>query len=281
MFGLGQLEYGRKQARQFEEIAARIRTLPGVKQFGGRNWAFYGESCDEEGKSHRVRVLLASRTPIQRHVKVKAEANPYDPADETYFEKREGDHMAETFRGTRTLRFLWYYQRGLCPICNTKITRITEWRLHYCVPRVLGGSTVITAFWFIQSATTGFTVSVFSYHHRVSLKEAFEGPEPDDGKLSRPVLRGPAPSNGGWLLGEQYERNQAMIAANANMKSRMEPKTGRGGRALLAGLLRCRRCGRMLHVEYAGRNPHQPRYHCHGAQLSHGEDRCISFGGWR
>jgi len=85
----------------------------------------------------------------------------------------------------------------------------------------------------------------------------------------------------GYISWEQYERNQAMIAANANMKSRMEPKTGRGGRALLAGLLRCRRCGRMLHVEYAGRNPQQPRYHCHGAQLSHGEDRCISFGGWR
>lgn len=85
----------------------------------------------------------------------------------------------------------------------------------------------------------------------------------------------------GYISWEQYERNQVMIAANANMKSRMEPKTGRGGRALLAGLLRCRRCGRMLHVEYAGRNPQQPRYHCHGAQLSHGEDRCISFGGWR
>src|SRR5207247_8326699 len=66
----------------------------------------------------------------------------------------------------------------------------------------------------------------------------------------------------GYISWEQYERNQAMIAANANMKSRMEPKAGRGGRALLAGLLRCRRCGRMLHVEYTGRNPHQPRYHC-------------------
>jgi putative ABC transport system permease protein len=30
-----QLEYGRKQARQFEEIAAQIRTLPGVKEVGG------------------------------------------------------------------------------------------------------------------------------------------------------------------------------------------------------------------------------------------------------
>jgi len=60
-----------------------------------------------------------------------------------------------------------------------------------------------TAFCCIQSATTGFTANAFPYHIRVSLKEAFEGPEPDDGKLSRPVLRGPAPSNGGWLLGEQ------------------------------------------------------------------------------
>jgi excisionase family DNA binding protein len=85
----------------------------------------------------------------------------------------------------------------------------------------------------------------------------------------------------GYISWEQYERNQVMIAANAHMKSRTEPKAGRGGRALLAGLLRCRRCGRMLHVEYTGRNPHQPRYHCRGAQLSHGEDWCISFGGWR
>jgi hypothetical protein len=62
-----------------------------------------------------------------------------------------------------------------------------------------------TAFCFIQSATTGFTANVFPYHIRVSLKEAFEGPEPDDRKLSRPVLRGPAPSNGGWLLGELHD----------------------------------------------------------------------------
>ena len=104
------------------------------------NWIFFGESCDNEGIPHKVRLLLASSTPIQRHVKVKSEANPYDPAYETYFEKREGDHMAGTFRGTRSLRFLWFLQRGLCPVCNIKITQITGWRLHYRVPRVKGGS---------------------------------------------------------------------------------------------------------------------------------------------
>jgi len=84
----------------------------------------------------------------------------------------------------------------------------------------------------------------------------------------------------GYISWEQYERNQAMIAANAHMKSRMEPKAGRGGRALLGGLLRCRRCGRMLNVQYTGHD-RQGRYQCRGAQMQRGEDRCISFGAWR
>jgi hypothetical protein len=56
--------------------------------------------------------------------------------------------------------------------------------------------------YFIQSATTGFIASIFPSRNRVSPKQAFEGPEPYDGKLSRPVLRGLAPSNGGWVLGD-------------------------------------------------------------------------------
>jgi hypothetical protein len=59
-----------------------------------------------------------------------------------------------------------------------------------------------TASYFIQSATTGFTANISPYRNRVSLKEAFEGLEPDDGKLSRTVLRGLGPSNGARLLGD-------------------------------------------------------------------------------
>jgi len=111
---------------------------------GDRDWSFFGESCDDEGRPKKVWLFHAKSTPIKRHVKVKGEANPYDPNYETYFEEREGAHMLETFRGTRTLRYLWYEQRGLCTQCNTKITRITGWRLHYGVPRVKGGSTGAT-----------------------------------------------------------------------------------------------------------------------------------------
>jgi hypothetical protein len=85
----------------------------------------------------------------------------------------------------------------------------------------------------------------------------------------------------GYIAWEQFERNQVMLTDNAHMKSRMEPKAGRGGRSLLAGLLRCRRCGRMLHVAYSGTHGEVPRYHCRGAQINHGADWCISFGGLR
>ena len=85
----------------------------------------------------------------------------------------------------------------------------------------------------------------------------------------------------GYITWEQYERNQVQLADNAHMKSRMEAKAGRGGRSLLAGLLRCRRCGRMLHVAYSGSRSEVPRYHCRGAHLNHGAAWCISFGGLR
>jgi DNA invertase Pin-like site-specific DNA recombinase len=85
----------------------------------------------------------------------------------------------------------------------------------------------------------------------------------------------------GYITWEQYERNQSLLADNAHMKSRMEPKAGRGGRSLLAGLLRCRRCGRMLHVAYSGTRSEVPRYHCRGAHINHGAAWCISFGGLR
>ena len=131
----------RRHPNKSPRAGSNRNTLNGA---GDRDWSFFGETCDDEGRPNKVWLYYAKSTPIKRHVKVKGEANPYDPTYETYFEEREGAHMLETFRGTRTLRYLWYEQRGLCTLCNTKITRITGWRLHYCVPRVMGGSTGAT-----------------------------------------------------------------------------------------------------------------------------------------
>ena len=56
----------------------------------------------------------------------------------------------------------------------------------------------------------------------------------------------------GYISWEQFEIHRHLIDANAHMKPQTPAKAGRGGRALLAGLLRCRRCGRMMLVNYAG-----------------------------
>jgi DNA invertase Pin-like site-specific DNA recombinase len=85
----------------------------------------------------------------------------------------------------------------------------------------------------------------------------------------------------GYITWDQYERNQAMIAANNHFHSGAEAKAGRGGKALLSGLLRCRRCGRMLYVAYSGPGGVVVRYGCRGTRNDCGEGWCISFGGLR
>jgi len=75
-----------------------INSTPRFAQRGNRDWSFFGETCDDEGQTNKVWLYYAKSTPIKRHVKVKGEANPYDPTYETYFEEREGAHMLDTFR---------------------------------------------------------------------------------------------------------------------------------------------------------------------------------------
>jgi RNA-directed DNA polymerase len=87
---------------------------------GPNRWVFTGVLKDEEGQTKVVRLLAASSIHIERHTKIRAEANPYDPAWETYFEKRLDVQMVGTFKGKRWLRYLWREQGGLCPICQQK-----------------------------------------------------------------------------------------------------------------------------------------------------------------
>jgi hypothetical protein len=53
------------------------------------------------------------------------------------------------------------------------------------------------------------------------------------------------------------------------------------GAALLAGLIRCKRCGRKLTLRYSGMQHHIPRYSCSRGWMDNAEPRCIAFGGLR
>jgi len=61
---------------------------------------------------------------------------------------------------------------------------------------------------------TGFIVSVFLFRNRVSSKEAFEGLELGEGKLSRPVLRGPGGRKAAWLLGSYQLSPVGLVPTN-------------------------------------------------------------------
>lgn len=50
---------------------------------------------------------------------------------------------------------------------------------------------------------------------------------------------------------------------------------------MLAGLVRCKRCGRKLTVRYTRARHNIPRYSCWRGLLDNGEPRCIAFGGLR
>lgn len=84
----------------------------------------------------------------------------------------------------------------------------------------------------------------------------------------------------GYISWEQYEQNRRQLADNCTMKPQIRGHgAAREGATLLAGLLRCSRCGRRMRVAYSGTKGEIRRYHCLGAHHSHAGPRCISFAG--
>lgn len=107
---------------------------------GGDNWVFTGVIVRTDGQKRVVRLMSAAKTPIRRHVKIKSEANPFDPTWEAYFEHRLGVRMANNLKGKQRLLNLWKSQNGICPVCAQKITELTGWHSHHLVWKSKGGS---------------------------------------------------------------------------------------------------------------------------------------------
>lgn len=82
----------------------------------------------------------------------------------------------------------------------------------------------------------------------------------------------------GYITWDEYERNQKTLTDNANMKGRMVRGAPRQGGALLAGLIRCGRCGRKLHVHYSGKQ-NVALYRCRNANDKYGASTCLGFRG--
>jgi DNA invertase Pin-like site-specific DNA recombinase len=88
-------------------------------------------------------------------------------------------------------------------------------------------------------------------------------------------------SHPGYIAWQEYEDNQKLLLENAHMKKNCARKSARGGRALLTGLMRCGRCGRMMRVFYGMGKGNAHRYQCRGDDGHVGAGLCIGIGGVR
>ena len=83
----------------------------------------------------------------------------------------------------------------------------------------------------------------------------------------------------GYVSWEKAEAIRTMVSSNIpTSRHHGAPKHGD---ALLAGLIRCRRCGRKLTLRYSGAKHQIPRYSCSRGWMDNAEPRCIAFGGLR
>jgi DNA invertase Pin-like site-specific DNA recombinase len=81
----------------------------------------------------------------------------------------------------------------------------------------------------------------------------------------------------GYLSWDQHQQIQQMLTDNTYGGE--QTGAAKRGSALLAGILRCRRCGRKLMVRYTGNHHDVLRYVCYRGWLDNGEPPCIGFGG--
>jgi DNA invertase Pin-like site-specific DNA recombinase len=84
----------------------------------------------------------------------------------------------------------------------------------------------------------------------------------------------------GYIDWATFEEHQRMIQRN-HFRGESDDTAGvaRAGHGLLTGLLRCRRCGRKLHVRYWGKAGTSARYVCPGDFVAGGGRYCVAFGG--
>jgi DNA invertase Pin-like site-specific DNA recombinase len=86
----------------------------------------------------------------------------------------------------------------------------------------------------------------------------------------------------GFITWEQYEHNTALLRSNWRPPRGEGGGAAREGRALLQGLLRCGRCGRIMQIAYSGLRGNVPRYLCGRARTLYATGQnCQSIGGHR
>jgi RNA-directed DNA polymerase len=111
---------------------------------GHRHWVFATPTQGYTGEPRMLALIAASDTRIVRHVRVKSDANPFDPAWDSYFEQRKGARMLERLQARGFPKRLWQQQHGKCPGCGQLIDEDDRWVVQPAVPFKAGGTRSLT-----------------------------------------------------------------------------------------------------------------------------------------
>lgn len=222
----------------------------------------------------RLRSVEARRAKARRGELLVAAAVGYLKTDAPHVEKdpdrRIQEAIALVFRkfgelGTVRQTLWWFLEHGLQlpvrPVSGELVWRRPSYGMVYRMLRnpMYGGAYAY-----------GKTEQTIQYDHG----------EPRTIRRRRPRDRWLAlipHAHEGYVSWDEFERIQQAMAEN--LRGWGHTGAVSNGPALLAGLLRCRRCGRKLTVWYTGNAHNVLRYACHRGALDNGEPRCISFGG--
>jgi DNA invertase Pin-like site-specific DNA recombinase len=222
----------------------------------------------------RQRSVEARRAKARRGELLVAAAVGYLKTDALHVEKdpdrRVQEAIALVFRkfvelGTVRQTLWWFLEHGLQlpvrPASSELVWRRPSYGMLYRILRnpMYGGAYAY-----------GKTEQTIEYAHG----------EPRTSRRRRPRDRWLAlipHAHEGYVSWDEFERIQQAMAEN--LRGWGHTGAVSNGPALLAGLLRCRRCGRKLTVWYTGNAHNVLRYACHRGALDNGEPRCISFGG--
>lgn len=94
----------------------------------------------EHGKTVTDTLFHAGDVAIVRHIKIKQQATPFDMVYDSYFQERISQKWKNNKSGKLKVMALWKRQLGSCPMCLEKITKLSNWVVHWHKSKLEGGS---------------------------------------------------------------------------------------------------------------------------------------------